>query len=102
VPSRFVVYPDAMNRIEYGPLLDHLAEDVASDARRLAPVDEGDMVSTIRVLKSGKKARKIAVGGIKGKVTGKPVDYAVYVERGTSKMAAQPFMKPALYRYRSA
>jgi HK97 gp10 family phage protein len=103
MPTRFVVYADAMNKIDSGPILDYLADDVAADMMKLSPVDEGDMRSTIRVRSYGsKRSRRVVVGGMRGKVTGKPVDYAGYVERGTSKMPAQPFMKPALYRYRSA
>ena len=99
---RFVLKADSLDDVDASELLDDLAEDVASDMRRLAPVDEGDMVSTVRVLGYGAKDRRtIAVGGIKGKITGKLVDYAHYVERGTSRMAAQPFMAPATYRYRS-
>lgn len=99
---RFVIHADSLDKIDPGPLLDELAEDVAADMRRLAPVDTGDMVSTIRVLSYGaKKTRSVVVGGIPGKVTGNPVDYPVYVERGTSRMAAQPFMAPATYRYRT-
>ena len=100
--ARWVLVPNAEGRVDAGPLLTDLANDVADVMRTLSPVDEGDMVSTIRVLSYGAKdSRTVAVGGIAGKVTGKPVDYVVYVERGTSKMAAQPFMRPALYRYRS-
>ncbi len=100
---RFVLHQAALDEgADAGELLEELAEDIASDMRRLAPVDEGDMVSTVRVLNYGSKdTRTIAVGGIKGRVTGKLVDYAHFVERGTSKMAAQPFMAPATYRYRS-
>ncbi len=100
MPTRFIVHPDALGKIDTGPLLTELAELVADDMRPITPVDTGDMVSTVRVLSAGKKKR-VAVGGINGKVTGNYVDYAVYVERGTSRMAAQPFMRPALYRYRS-
>lgn len=101
--ARWVLYPDASGKVDVSPLLRYLAEDVADDMRPLTPVDEGDMVSTIRVLTYGSKtSARVTVGGIPGKATGKPVDYAHFVERGTSKMAAQPFMRPALYRYRSA
>ncbi len=98
---RFVLKADSLDDVDARPLLSDLAEDVAADMRRLAPVDEGDMVSTIRVLGASASRISVVVGGIKGKATGKMVDYVVYVERGTSRMAAQPFMAPATYRYRS-
>jgi HK97 gp10 family phage protein len=100
--TRWVVHLDQLARIDAGPLLSDLADDVASDAQRLAPVETGDLASTIRVLDRGRKSVKIAVGGIKGKITGETVDYHMYVEEGTSKMKAQPYMRPALYRYRAA
>lgn len=100
---RFILHEAALDEgADAGELLDRLADDIADDMGRLAPVDTGDMVSTVRVLnRTAKDMRTIAVGGIKGKITGNLVDYVVFVERGTSKMAAQPFMAPATYRYRS-
>lgn len=99
--SRIVLVPNAEGRVDTTPLLDYLANDVADVMRQLAPVDEGDMVSTVRPLKARGDRVKVSVGGMRGKVTGKPVGYAGYVEQGTSRMAAQPFMRPALFRYRS-
>jgi HK97 gp10 family phage protein len=101
MPSRIVLVPNAEGRVDTRPLLNHLANDVADVMRTLAPVDEGDMVSTIRPHKATLSRVKIVVGGIRGKVTGKPVNYARFVEQGTSKASAQPFMRPALWRYRS-
>lgn len=100
--TRWVIHLDELNRLDARDLLDDLADDVADDMRRLGAVDTGDMVSTVRVLDRGRRSVKVAVGGIKGKVTGRKVDYHLYVEEGTSKMKAQPFIRPALYRYRSA
>lgn len=100
MPSRFVLVPGAEGRVDTAPLLRHLADDVAEVMGQLSPVDEGDMRSTIRVEDGGDDKIVVAVGGIPGKVTGKPVNYVRYVEQGTSKMSAQPFMRPALYRYR--
>lgn len=103
--TRVVVVPGAIDKIDTGPLLTYLGDDVAEVMRGLSPVDEGDMRSTIRVGRpSGRAAQskiRVTVGGMKGRVTGKPVGYTHFVERGTSKMAAEPFMRPALYRYRS-
>ena len=57
-------------------------------ARRLCPVETGD-------LKTSLSARSEAVaGGAEGAVSaGAP--HAVYVELGTSRMAARPFLLPA-------
>ena len=100
MPTRFVLVPGAEGRVDTAPLLRHLADDVAEVMGQLSPVDSGDMRSTIRVEGASEDVATVAVGGIPGEVTGELVDYAHFVERGTSKMSAQPFMRPALYRYR--
>ena len=82
-------------------LVERLADLSAQDMRRTAPVDTGDMVSTIRVEKPRDGVRHVKCGGTVGD-SGEYVDYAVYVELGTSRMGAQPFMRPALYRLRTA
>jgi hypothetical protein len=72
------------------------AEDVQRLAQQLAPEDEGDLKATVRVLpKERDGERLVAAGGISG--PNKFVDYAVFVEYGTSEpnYPAQPFMTPA-------
>lgn len=61
------------------------AEAVAEEARRMCPVDTGALRNSITVSSDGSGAEVIA-----GK------DYAVFVEFGTYKTAAQPFLVPAL------
>lgn len=62
---------------------------VESGAKRLAPVDTGRLRSSISH-EIGRDAR-----GLVGTV-GTDVTYAPYVELGTSKAPAQPFLRPAL------
>lgn len=97
--TRFVIYAENVDNIDTGDLLKHLAGDVESAASRLAPVDEGDLAASIEAQEPIDDSVRVNVGG-EGKVTGKTVDYPVFVEEGTSRMAAQPYMKPALFRYR--
>lgn len=60
-----------------------LAEGYATD---LCPVDTGNLVGSItHAVAAGEKAVYI----------GTNVEYAPYVELGTSKMAAQPYLRPA-------
>lgn len=64
---------------------------VKDQAKVLCPVDTGDL----------RKSIDHEVVNNNGEITGyvfcdNTVDYASYVEFGTSKMAAQPFMTPAL------
>lgn len=72
-----------------------LAEDIADDMERLAPVLSGDLKDTIRV-EHGAPVTRIWIGDVAA-----GVDYHLYQEFGTSKMAAQPFIRPAVYRRRS-
>jgi HK97 gp10 family phage protein len=72
-----------------------LAEDMADDMRRMVPVLSGLLRSTIRV-EHGSPVTRIWVGD-----TAAGVDYHLYQEFGTSRMAAQPFIRPAVYRRRS-
>lgn len=72
---------------------DEIVNDLASEqalqeAQRRVPVLSGDLKKTIRRDVRGKTWALIAGGD--------GVTYAIWVEFGTSKMAAKPFMVPAL------
>jgi len=71
-------------------LLVPLCKAITKDAQRYVPVRTGDLKRDITwEVQSG-------VGRI-----GSNLDYSEYVERGTPKMAAQPYLRPALYRVRT-
>lgn len=59
---------------------------VEAGAKNRAAVDTGYMKRTIFQAKIGELTYKVVA----------PVHYAIYVEKGTRKMRAQPFLKPAL------
>lgn len=61
------------------------ARKVAASARQIVPVDTGSLKSTIEVKQEGLTAH-----------IGSDIHYAAYVEAGTSKMSAQPYLRPAL------
>lgn len=61
------------------------AEAVAERARGLCPVDTGRLRASISTSQEGKSAR-VSVGE----------EYGIYVELGTYKSAAQPFLVPSL------
>lgn len=61
------------------------AEIVAKRASQIAPRDTGFMAEHITVEEDGEKVFVVS-----------QAPYSVHVEFGTSKMAAQPFMRPAL------
>lgn len=96
---RVVVRPGA-DHINVSAVVKHVAEDVAEDARRVVPVRSGDLRSTIRVEDAGENRSRVVAGGQHGAMTGRPVNYAGYVELGTRYMDPQPYLKPSLYRWR--
>lgn len=92
------------------------AEAIRDTAKELCPVGTpestgkagyvgGSLRDSIRLQVSAKPAghiHKIGVsagGYVTNPNTGRKVDYPVYVERGTSKMAPQPFMAPARQKH---
>ena len=67
--------------------------DTAADARRNAPVDTGYLRSTIAT------EYEFSGDGVIGSVEA-GANYAVHVENGTSRMAPQPFLRPAFDKHR--
>jgi len=74
-------------------------------AKQIVAVDTGSLKRSIRLQIYAKPKLHIhrvgvsAGGYIVNPKTGKYVNYAKYVEWGTSKMPAQPFMRPAMAKY---
>ena len=63
---------------------------VVNEARTLAAVDTGAMRESIHIEDAEVTESSAFVN------VGPEVDYAIYQEFGTSKMKAQPFMRPAV------
>lgn len=61
------------------------AHDVEAQAKARAAVDTGAMRNSITTQATGDLSAEVTTG----------VDYAKFVEYGTSRMSAQPFMHPA-------
>ncbi|RLE37706.1 HK97 gp10 family phage protein, partial [Candidatus Woesearchaeota archaeon] len=68
--------------------LTSLGENIVDEARSIVPVRTGYLRSTIYYERKGK--HKLIVGA--------KAHYAGYVEYGTRKMAAQPYLRPAIAR----
>lgn len=89
-------WDELMKQFEQIENMDFVSAEVAfmtpikDEAVLLVPVDKGNLQETIRVEVEGESVNLVAGGG------SLPVDYATYVELGTSKMAAQPYMRPAI------
>lgn len=67
-----------------------LTDAIASDIRDATPVDTGELVSSERVSYPSWSQGRIQIGS----------DHWAYVEYGTRFMAAQPYIRPAVFRHR--
>lgn len=74
---------------------DRLTKEMAGDMRRYAPVLSGDLLGTIREELGGPVVARIWIGDVAA-----GIDWHLYNEFGTSRMDAQPYIRPAVYQYR--
>lgn len=63
------------------------AFDIEAHAKTVVPVDTGNLKNSIQT--------QIEADGLTATVGPRAVEYALYVEYGTSRMGAQPYMRPA-------
>jgi len=105
--TRWVLYPEALEKVDGEPLLQDLADDVARDMVELAPERTGNLKTGVQVTEvTGDHAKITSTRPAGGGGTGPTQpEYAeevpLFVEQGTSDTPAQPYMRPALYRYRT-
>jgi HK97 gp10 family phage protein len=71
------------------PLVERVAGEVLADAVRICPQDTGHLARSLT-------KRDVSRGRTVAFTVGTDVHYAPFVEFGTYKMAAQPFLGPAL------
>ena len=83
------------DRVQEG--LEECAEFLRDKAKGYCPVDTGALQASIDAKPVGNRHVVIYAGGdsLTNAGNGKHVDYAQYVEFGTSRTPAQPFMRPA-------
>lgn len=74
-------------------LLRKTAYDIQADAQILAPVDTGNLRSSIGTTLTGDGRNRTMTAEI-----GPTADYGIYQEYGTSTQPGQPFMGPAFDR----
>lgn len=68
-----------------GQLVKKTAHDIEAHAKQTVPVDTGNLKNSIQAEMESDLTAVVSVGA----------DYGIYVEMGTHKMAARPFMVPA-------
>jgi len=82
--------------------LDRAAGDARDRAKQLVPVDTGSLRRSIRKERHAWPAHNIIYTGVRAggyivnPKTGRRVNYAAYVEYGTSRQRPQPYLRPAL------
>ena len=87
--------------------LQDIAERIKEDAKALCPVDTGSLRASIRREAVARPAGTVwevgvrAGGYITNPKTRRKVDYAVYVEKGTSRRRATPVLRPAVLNNRT-
>ncbi len=86
--SRLEFTPDMLAQLQAISdqyVADTVLPKIADKAKRIVPVDSGILQDNIRPEVSADGMFVVA-----------DTEYADFVERGTSKMAAQPFLRPAM------
>lgn len=89
--------PNWQSQLDLGPIFESLGREIAADASKNAPVDTGELRDSYGhevVLEHNdgfNKALKVF----------STVEHSIYVELGTSRMAAQPHLRPALEQKRT-
>lgn len=100
--ARVVLHLEALDEIDTEPAMRKIADDVADDARRLAAkgktlgLSEG--ISVTEVTHSGAIIESKAENP---RSSPENATYPYWVEKGTNRSKAQPYLRPAAYRYRS-
>ena len=95
---RVVPYPPGrvhLAKVVDAKLVHPITDAVAEDMTRYVPVLSGDLLSTIEAEHLDGEGR-VNFGDVS-----RGIDYHLYQEYGTSRMAAQPYARPALYKRRS-
>lgn len=77
---------NAIANADYTPALEKgVREAILPEMQSLTPVDTGALLDSEDVLVEGDSVSLVATS-----------DHAIFVEFGTSRMAAQPYMRPAI------
>ncbi len=82
--NHFDAISDSLNIKGKARITNKVASDVAELAREMAPVDTGNLRASIRVERDGNNHAVVT-----------DVSYAPFLEFGTSRAPAQPFLGPA-------
>lgn len=99
--AKIVVHLENLDGIDTEGLLRRLANDIAADAKRLAPRRTGRLAESIHVAEVTDSHAIVQADPRNPDASAGNEPYAGFVEYGTSDTPRQPFLAPATYRYRS-
>jgi HK97 gp10 family phage protein len=85
-----ILEPDELNS-QIMPKMEALGQAIGARAQRLVPKRTWALHDTISAATEKRGSRIVTTVG----AGSAKVKYAMYVERGTSRMAAQPYLRPA-------
>lgn len=97
-----VIRPDELAE-QIVPPMTRLGNAITVRGKRLVPKRSWRLHDTIEPstkVEGSKVVTRVGMGG--RTIRGKLVNYGLLVEKGTSRMAAQAFMRPALYQSNSS
>jgi hypothetical protein len=103
--TRWVIYEERIDTdVDAAPLLRQLAGDVVDDAQAIVAAqshESGRLEEALHVEEVTGEHAIVVADPRNPRSSPEESGYAYWVERGTSDTDAEPFMRPALYRYRS-
>jgi hypothetical protein len=100
--ARFVIHEDALDDIDTEPVMRDIADAIAADARRLAPKGRtGRLAAGIRVAEVSDSHAIIESTARNPRSSEEHAEYPYWVEKGTRRSKARPYMRPAAYKYRA-
>lgn len=100
--ARVEVHQDALNDIDTEPVMREIAEAVAADARANAAKGKTLGLSTgIKVTAVSDTHAVIESHAENPRSSEGHKEYPYWVEKGTRRSKARPFLRPAAYKYRS-
>ncbi len=77
-------------------IVKHSAEALESEIRARMPVKSGQMENALEIVESSSKTKAAATVQVADSGPDRDEHYAIFVEYGTSKMAAEPFFRPGV------
>jgi NH3-dependent NAD+ synthetase len=100
--ARWVIHEDALDELDTEPVMRKVAEDIAADARRFAAKGKTlGLSGGISVTEVSDSHAIIESTAVNPRSSPEHADYPYFVEKGTHRSKARPYMRPAAYRYRT-